>query len=1171
MVVVNHLTNNFSNKMGKSIKCTICNVTLTTKYKLNNHLKTKRHQVNKDAQKYEIIDHTNLNNLFDIHHQRSSNIKPIYRNRFDIKVYKSAFKKLIVQYRITPIKQNVNYESVINSLINLIHRKFKDELKNNVKINISLMVNYRKLDDEIEVAHAISDKILYSEVILARLMKSIKKELIDKIENFEGLGSGWIFNNIKYIDLKVKKYDPLRAGSYIELPKWIKNKKAVLNIKNEDNECIIWCILAYLYPVDRLNNPDRVKNYKEYKDEIKTGDIKFPMEMNDKNINKLEKLNNISLNIFGIGNNSIYPIKISENKKENDIKLLVWNNEKNNHFGLIRNFQRLVNNELSYNNSTKTCERCFQVFYNDEKYNDHIVGDCLKFKPVKTILPTEGSTLTYKYTKDGKLNYTNFKKQYEQPVYIVADFESFIKKDGKHIPAAFGYKVVSKYEKLNRPYKCIINNNNSEEFIQRIIKILIKIAQLNDCIIKNTNIPYDKNEINKFEKLNCHICNNPLNGDHVIDHDHLNGQIRGYAHEECNINFNPYSGKNYITPLIFHNAKNYDNHFLINEIAKHFKMDVLSETLEKYKTIKFDKIKIIDSYLHLPKSLEQLVIAQKELSITNQEFEHPEIINRKLIFPYSKLESQESFNIKLKDLKIEDFYNDLKDEECEIENYEFFKELIEKYGLINLKDLMELYLKADVLLLADIFENYRKMGIEYFNLDPLNFLTSPAFSDKACLKHSNIESDLLTDVEKYTYLETGKRGGSSNITTKNDESNENNKIIYIDANNLYGWCMLQKLPYKNFEWCSDSLDTILNTPDDNDFGYFVEVDLEYPSELKDKFRDYPPAPEHRNVKKTLKLCATLEKKYKYVVHYRTLKLYVQIGLKITKFHRALKFEQDYIYKNYIEFCTEQRQKNKDEAFFWKLMVNSLYGKSLEDPRKYNNFEIVNDSNRYRKLNNKPFVIQNEKIFYECNNEEECECIVGVNKFKNKINLEKPIYLGIAILDLAKYKMYDIWYNDMKNIDKKLLFTDTDSFCMSVKTKNVYDELKKYNWMDFSNFPKDSKYYSEENKMIPGKMKDELGGVEILEFVGLRSKCYSYKTKDFEKHSHKGIKPNKNITHEIYKKVLFEKENFKVKQKYFKTIDHEVFTEEIEKIALSSYDDKRIECDDGINTIPYGYE
>jgi len=284
-------------------------------------------------------------------------------------------------------------------------------------------------------------------------------------------------------------------------------------------------------------------------------------------------------------------------------------------------------------------------------------------------------------------------------------------------------------------------------------------------------------------------------------------------------------------------------------------------------------------------------------------------------------------------------------------------------------------------------------------------------------------------------------------------------ILYLDANNLYGWAMSQSLPTGEFKWLSQEELTnlyVISIPDDAETGYFLEVDLEYPKELHDLHSDYPLAPEkllvtnemtsnyskqlatkfNLGTSKVPKLVPNLMNKTNYVLHYRNLKQYLQLGLKLTNIHRVLSFKQSKWMKPFIDFNTEKRKeaKNEFEKDFFKLMNNAVFGKTMENVRKRVNVKIVNDLNRRNKLVSKP-TFKSMKIFDEN--------LAAIHMMKGKIVLDKPVYIGFSVLDLSKTLMYDFHYNFIKKTyddNAKLLFTDTDSLCYEVRTDDVYQDI-----------------------------------------------------------------------------------------------------------------------------------
>ena len=211
-------------------------------------------------------------------------------------------------------------------------------------------------------------------------------------------------------------------------------------------------------------------------------------------------------------------------------------------------------------------------------------------------------------------------------------------------------------------------------------------------------------------------------------------------------------------------------------------------------------------------------------------------------------------------------------------------------------------------------------------------------------------------------------------------------------------------------------------------------------------------------------------KTNYVLHYGDLQLYLSLGMKITKIHRVLKFKQSDWMKKYTDFNAEKRKNmaNSFEKDFFKLMINSVYGKTMENLRKRINVRLVANQKDFLKYISKPTHITH-KIFGKN--------YAAIHEIKPVLTLKKSIYVGFTVLELRKLLMYDFHYNFFKkHFDAELLFTDTGSLAYEIKSENVYEEFFKHKqFFDFSNYPKESKFFDETNKKVIGKMKDKFGG------------------------------------------------------------------------------------------------
>ena len=410
--------------------------------------------------------------------------------------------------------------------------------------------------------------------------------------------------------------------------------------------------------------------------------------------------------------------------------------------------------------------------------------------------------------------------------------------------------------------------------------------------------------------------------------------------------------------------------------------------------------------------------------------------------------------------------------------------------------------------------------------------------------------------------------------------------------------MNMKLPLSDFKWIKKSEFKKINWKNINtekEYGYILEVDLIYPENLHDFHRDYPLAPFKGKVSsdklsdyqiKTLnylknfghkrtpteKLMLTFENKLNYVIHFKTLKLYIELGLEISKIHRVLKFKQENFFKSYIELNTKLRQESKNDfdIALYKLLNNSLFGKTIQDNRKHLNVKIALNENQCRKWIKQPIFEQ----FHILN-----ENTTLMKLKKSSVKLDKPIYIGFSILDLTKYHMYLLHYKLFKKYYQQnieLIYTDTDSYVYHIKTENIYDELKNVfeKVMDFSNFSKDHELYDNKNNKALGFLKSEYGEKVVNEFVGIKSKLYSIiYNEDSNKRTAKGLQKavlKKFITHDHYKKVIEENNVFVTSMSRIQSKSHDIHTVRIEKMIFMPMDDKRFILENGIDTLPYGH-
>ena len=547
----------------------------------------------------------------------------------------------------------------------------------------------------------------------------------------------------------------------------------------------------------------------------------------------------------------------------------------------------------------------------------------------------------------------------------------------------------------------------------------------------------------------------------------------------------------------------------------------------------------------------------------------------------------------------ESFYSNLNMENIEDIDYRHGNNVFNKFKLNNLGDYHDLYVQSDTLL-ADVFENFRDMCLKEYELDASHFLLLPGLAWQACLKKTNIELELLTDYDMLLMVEEGIRGGichsihrhakANNKNMKNYNNKEESSYIqYLDPNNLYGWAMSKKLPVNGFTWIDNNEineEFIKNYDENNNKGYIFQVDVKYPKKLHELHNDLPFLPERMEINKCKKLVCNLYNKKKYVAHINTLKQALNHGLKFKKIHRVIEFNQEAWLKPYIDMNTELRKlaKNDFEKDLFKLMNNSVFGKTMENIREHRDIKLVTTERKRSKLVSEP-------NYHTINFISEDLSIIEMKKTKVKMN--KPIYLGLSILEISKILMYEFWYDYMKlkyNDNVRLCYMDTDSFVMHIKTNDFYKDITSdvENRFDTSNYEVNTSETTAEpsalahrplptgkNKKVIGLMKDELGGKIITKFVTLKPKTYSFLTDDGkEDKKAKGTKKciiKKMIKFNDYKKCLLNGKIILKSQQRFISNKHGVYTEDINKIALSNgNDDKRIVSSNKITSYPYGY-
>lgn len=1142
-------------------------------------------------------------------------------------------------------------------------------------------------------------------------------------------GSGWVLLRIEGLYVDMLQHGYIAGGSYIELPASVQKSKSCINVKNEDDKCFEYALLAGIARKFNLADPkssNRASLYNKFitkgagvfnPNDAQNKQVKFPLDFTGvsfpvsvKDCKKVEELNNIAINVMRLnmksgGKYTISPYYVSSLSRTNEkytFDLLMLDNSHkqecerpdahvphtehnteeadehkhaeneddedvsedtevsedsaedaeehkensiNYHYAFIVDFNRLMFHMAS--NGDKSggffCHNCTVRLTTQATYDEHISA-CYN---------NEMCVIKMCDQTNNKIRFKNHKHAIKAPYVIYADFEAFTcPTDGddsgiyqEHKAASYGYKVVSLNPEENKDFKYIsvvantnagvvrsgaqvspMGNTTDDVALYFLEEMRAVCSKLKERIRINTPMKLTRKEEDDFqEATHCHICQREFNEDgnnpKVRDHDHFTGKFRGAAHNKCNLNYRV----NTKIPILFHNFKGYDSHLIMRKVCDlaNAELDIIPYNMEKFLSLSVDKFMVFkDSLNFIATSLDKMVKSTdpKLFHMFNDGFsnlteEQRTLIRKKGIFPYDWFNDAK----KLDETKLpakDDFYSELYKSGISDDEYKHAQNVWSKLGCSTFKDYHDLYLKTDVLLLADCMEAFRSSCYETYGLDIMHYYTLPGYTWDCMLRHNSMDQqfknfsiEVFTDINMQLFIESGMRGGISVISGKHSSSTNPNpedekkaettptSILYIDMNNLYGLAMTQPLPIGGYKWDTTTWDVkkLMALKDDDKKGYVFEVDLKYPEELHDHHNDYPLAPETRygeesptmkNIVKTLglkpvqskKLIPNLEDKTKYIVHYRNLKYYVEQGLVITKFHRVIQFNQYPYLKSYIDKNTALRAKAKSdmEKDMFKAMNNMMFGKTMENVRKRTTIKLYNSNDgkvdkKLKKMAVSPYV-ERFKMIVE-------DKLLAVEYSNKKVVLNRPVIVGFSILETSKLAMYRFHYDKFKKYygnNLRLLMTDTDSFIYEIKTPDLFKDIEKFkDDFDLSNLSKDHPLYDTTNNKVVGKMKIETGDVRIKEFTGIRSKCYSYIIEDNAKETKKckGVKSlcvKTDIKHQDYKDALF---NLNVKTVNFNTIQsksHNITSTNVSKIAISPYDDKRLLCKDNNHTYAIGH-
>lgn len=1066
---------------------------------------------------------------------------------------------------------------------------------------------------------------------LPSLGEQVEEAISDVVRSFDDLtdeGSKVLFDRVDKIQLHVAKYSPFRGSSFRPVPEWLKrSSKGLVNIKNDDNKCFLYSCLAGL----RLPaaHPERVSNYRTRLRELNLTGLSFPVKV-DK-ISVFERHNvNVSVSVFGLEDEekAIVPLRVAPIVRAHHVNLLLLRGSDENdahdyHYVLVKDLSRFLAHLTRCRKRLFWCENCLTPRASRRLHLEHRER-CIKHGAQAIRMPSVRHSI---------LKFTDYDKQLKHDYVIYCDLESILvpyttalpdparsstTKLNSHLACGFAYVIVGPDGSMLR--EPVLEHGGSDlmrRFLLRLKREENRITQLRESQQHEIDMTEESEEA--FQKAtHCYLCGEAVprqDAKKVRDHDWTKEKdnFRGAACQGCNLNL---KRRNFI-PIVMHNLSCYDAHHIISalgELTDGADLSVIPKNKEKYVSFTWGRLRFLDSFGFMSSSLDTLVkdLRPTDLSMLRTVFPDDEkfsLMARKGVYPYNYFDCLDRFHETCLPPR-EAFRSDLTGADVSEGDYAHAQSVFKVFSMDNLWDYHDLYLLGDTLLLADVMENFRSATMSHFKLDAIHYYTTPGFSWSAALLKTRQKLKLLTSLDEHLLWEAGTRGGIASINERHavannpyipesyDPTRERTYIMYYDANALYAAAMSRPLPVSDFRFLTTSevsqfnADRIIDIEVDDEWGFLFEVDLEYCTSLHDYHNDYPLAPERikpsygnlsplqkklhsklnlTRTSTTPKLIPNLNDKQNYVVYGTTLKLYLQLGMKLTRVHRIITFIQKAWLAPFINYNTDMRKKadSKFQIKAWKAYSNSTFGKTMENLRRRRNVRCTRERDIFRKLVRSPLFHSFEIFDHD---------LVAVESRKATITLHRPAYTGQVILDISKEIMYDFHYNIMKRRfgqNLTVLATDTDSLIYSIRTHDIYDDMKDLHaYFDTSDYPEDHFLYSIENKKTYGKFKDEMNGVPIQAFAGLRPKMYAFKRYDgMEKSVGKGILRSAlhSLTFEDYETVLRSSGEMRVGFTKIGTDgQHHLATTYSTKRGLCSYDDKRYILSDNTRTLAYGH-
>ena len=909
------------------------------------------------------------------------------------------------------------------------------------------------------------------------------------------------------------------------------------------------------------------------------------------------------------------PVAKSHTIKRENVHLLLL---ENCHIALIKDFDKFVRAFARTNKKGRICKICLHVIAKNELHTDECRGSHI------VEYPSKGEVCKFK----------NYHKMYPPSHVAFYDFEALQDSTQQtstvraiHKAVAFCYIILDRNNTITD--SCIYTGEDAATvFLDKLRDSWeqIKIASKRNEYPINTTPEQDA----KFQAATeCDICSVEFDAT-IVKHKHHSHDVEhanyaGALCARCNLQFK--NIKNTLVCLAHNHS--YDLQLVLKEAKQNVNISVLPKQASKYHTVCIDSLKFIDSFAFYSASLakiadlhinskngqtlkEKLPCTHYLLREYSDQAKHYAMTGKQF-FPYEYIDSiQKLYQNSLP--PIEEFFSKLTQSTITPDEYAQALKLFKAAGCKNLNDYMRIYLLTDVGYLADCISAFRKTLRDLHGLDMVHYVSLPSFSYDSFLYSTGIQLDLIHDPVLGDLIKRNVRGGFTSVVRPYAKANNKNinpdfdpckdrssYLTYIDFNSLYATVMEETLPSGNMKKLNDEelskfTKTMWSHDEDKKIGHWVLCDTKRVApDIARLTDDLPLAMHHLNITdsmlspynkqllesqnrrlyaKNSKLVASHLPQKNYFLSLKLLQLLVELGLEVDKVHAVYRFSQTKYLKPFIERNIEARMRtpHKSEGNVYKLTNNSVFGRTLFDSsRRLEKTNIVTNVRAFTKMIRDP-------LYKRCVPLKDNRVIVVRGLPVVKMN--SPQYIGMTILDRAKFRLYHFFYKVLKPFygdNVKLVYTDTDSYVLKIYTDDLYKDfaspqLREY--IDTSNFPDSHPSYSNENKGKLGCLKSEVGADYIVEIICLKPKTYSIRIHGREESTvgAKGISTHErqNLTHENFRHVMSENVVHTFTQTTLTAVKGTMSTVQYEnKRGLSLFDDKRYYLDK-YQSVGYGH-